>query len=439
MGSSLFAGFGKIDYTPDFGVGLSGHGGDFNRRSTGVVAPVYITCVAARQEDVTALVYTIDTCGFRREHGEQFRAAIEAATGVPAGFIIFGATHGHNCPSMAPESEPTVAKTLEIMENAAVEAAKAAIADLAPAEIFGAKPVIPGMNFTRHYRLPNGRRTTTNSGMRWDIPLAGHLGPSDPQMVLVKFARAEKPDIILANWQAHPDDAKDIGFDKISPGWPGPFRDRLEKFSGCHVAFFQGASGNQVRDSLIPQLSHGLPWDVYGFHLARKAYAAFNQFVPLEFDGIQADRCILPAGYKHEDEDKLALCEQILEINRTEGRQAALAVCRANGLTTPNHAAGILMRAEFGEIGKLELSALRIGPVAFAVNSCETFSDQGLYIKNYSPFEYTVMVTGNRSYLASEQAHDYHCYEAVGGSGYYERGTAEAMAGRLVALLVEII
>ena len=420
-------------------MGLAGHGGDFNRRSTGVIAPVYITCVAARLDAVTALVYTIDTCGFRRPHGEAFREAIEAATGVPAGFIIFGATHGHNCPSMAPESEPTVAKTLELMKNAAVEAAKSAIADLSPAELLGAKPVIPGMNFTRHYRLPDGRRTTSNSGMRHDIPIAGHLGPSDPEMVLIKFAREGKPDILIANWQAHPDDAKRIGFDQICPGWPGEFRDQLETLSGCRVAFFQGASGNQVRDSLIPQLANGLAWDAYGRRLAEKAYASFHRFIPLEADAIQAQRQLLTANIKHDHEDKLALCRQIVEVNKTEGRPAALAICRANGLTTPNHAAGILMRSEMGESDRLELSALRIGHAAFAVNSCETFSDQGLFIKNYSPFEYTVMVTGNRSYLASRQAHDYCAYEAVGGSGYYARGTAEAVADKLITMLTDLI
>ena len=125
MDSQLYAGFGKIDYTPDFGVGLAGYGGDFNRRNTGVVLPVFITCVAARQDGVTALLYTVDTCCVRREHQNQFRELITAATGVPGKYIIFGATHGHNCPSMVPESEPTVAKTLEIMKNAVVEAATA--------------------------------------------------------------------------------------------------------------------------------------------------------------------------------------------------------------------------------------------------------------------------------------------------------------------------
>lgn len=439
MDSQLYAGFGKIDYTPDFGVGLAGYGGDFNRRNTGVVLPVYITCVAARQDGVTALVYTVDTCGFRREHQNQFREAITAATGVEGKYIIFGATHGHNCPTMVPESEPTVAKTLEIMVNAAVQAAKAAIDDLAPAKLFGAKPVIPGMNFTRHYRLVGGRRTTSNSGMRRDAPKTGHLGPNDPQMVLVKFQRQEKPDIVIMNWQAHPDDSQAIGFDQIGSGFIGPVRDTLEQLSGCHVAYFNGASGNQVRDSLIPELSHGLDWKAYGQLLARRAYAAFNQFVPVEADGIFATGAVLPVKVSQAGFDKLELCERIVEVNKTEGRKAALEICRANGLTTPNHAAGILMRSKMEPEGQLELWALRIGQVAFGVNTNETFSDQGLFIKNYSPFEFTVMVTGNRSYLASQQAHDYGAYEAVGGSGYYERGTAEKMADKLVELLCQLV
>lgn len=435
----LLTGFGKVDYTPDFGVGLAGHGGDFERRNTDVIAPVYITCVAAQQDGVTALLYTVDTCGFRREHANRFRAAIEAATGVPETNIVFGATHSHNCPSMVPEEEPTVAKTLEMMVDAAVQAAQTAIADLAPTRIFAAKPVLPGLNFTRHYRLAGGKRTTYNSGMKKDAVKTGHLGPSDPQMVLVRFAREEKQDIVLVNWQAHPDDAKKIGFTSIAPGFIGPVRDQLEQLSGCHVAYFNGASGNQVRSSQIPELTHGLEWDAYGKHLAYKAYAAFGTMIPVEADGIRFTRHILPVRICHLDEEKLEICEEIVKINAQEGRRAAMEVCRANGVTTPRHAAGVLMRARMGETGELELNALRIGQLAFAVNTCETFSDQGLFIKNYSPFEFTLMITGNRSYLASMQSFDYRCYEAVGGSGYYERGTAEKVADKLVDMLVELV
>ena len=439
MASQLEIGFGKIDYTPDFSMGMGGYGGDFKRSHVEVVMPVYITFIAAKQDDVTALVYTVDTCGFRLELAQMFRIAIEEATGVPGSHIIFGATHGHNCPTTAPLSNPLVAKMVDLMQAAAVEAAKAAIEDLAPAKIFGVKPVLPGLNFTRHYRMPGGKRSTTNTGITRDTVTTGHLGPSDPQMVIVKFAREEKPDVVLCNWQAHPDDAHQIGFDKMAPGYPGPFRDQLEKISGCHVAFIQGASGNQVRDSRHKELSHGLDWNNYGIHLARKAYAAFNQFVPVEADGIFVTRHMLTVDVNHAEDDKLEAAREIDRLLDDGKREEAIALLAPNGIRSLSHASGILTRGNMKATGELELNALRIGEVGFAVNTCETFSDQGLYIKNYSPYEFTFVVTGNRSYLPGNQSYDYPCYEATGGSGYYARGTAEKMADKLVQMLAQLV
>ena len=433
MDSPLQAGFGKVDYTPDFGVGLAGHGGDFNRRSTGVVAPVYITCVAARLEAVTALVYTIDTCGFRRPHGEAFREAIEAATGVPAGFIIFGATHGHNCPSMAPESEPTVAQTLERMKHAAIEAAKLAIADLSPAELLGAKPVIPGMNFTRHYRLPDGRRTTTNSGMRHDIPIAGHLGPSDPEMVLIKFAREGKPDILIANWQAHPDSGSELGRNQIAASWVGPLRDELEKLSGMSVAYFTGASGNQNKDSKIVEEANNLNWSDYGIKMGQLTYEALGCLKPVTGTGIKTTGQMFTVEIDHSWDHMLNEANEVYDLWKSAGKSAGDALGKTYGFTSSYQARAIRSRAGMSATAELELNAFSICGVGFTTGTYEMFSVHGMYVKEHSPFDIDVIITGNSGYIPTPEAYDYRSYEA--DTGYYAKGTAEKLAEEYVNML----
>ena len=432
---SLQTGFGKVDYTPDFPVGLAGYGGDFERRNTDIAAHVYITCIAARQHGTTILLYTVDTCGMRLNHTQRFRAAIEAAVGVPETHIFFGATHSHNCPSMVPEKEPTVAKTLELMENAAVEAAKIAIADLGETKILAAKPMIPGMNFTRHYRIAGGRRASVNGGMmRKDDPIVGYLGPNDSQMVLARFVREGKKDILLMNWQAHPDDAKEIGFSTLAAGFIGPARDELEALSDCNVAYFTGAAGNQVHHSWLTEPANDLSYDAYGKKLAQMAFDAFSQLQPVEEDGVQAARAMLPVTFNHTEDHKLAQAQEVAALKGDEAK----ALCKEYGFGSRAHAAGVRARAAMPATGELELNAFRIGPIAFANNTCETMSDQGLHIKAYSPYEYTFIVTGCRSYLASKQIFDYKAYEAVGGSANYVRGTAEEMADKLLELLTQL-
>ena len=436
----LLTGFCKIDYTPDFGVGLAGYGNVFARRHTEVVSHVYITCVAFRSGDDTVLLYTVDTCGLRIFHIRPFREAIQAATGVPESNIFFGATHGHNCPTMTPTNEPTVAKTMEIMQEAMIESAKQAIADLSESQLLLAKPLIPGMNFTRHYRTDDGRRLSANAGMvrKTDV-LAGHLGPNDPYMVLAKFVREGKKDIVLMNWQAHPDDATEIGFSSLSSGFVGPARDELEALSGCHVAYFTGASGNQTRLSRIPALDPGLAYDEYGKKLAQMAYAAFDQLRPLPGTDIKITRTLLPVTFNHTEDHKLAQAEDVIAKIGKLDKEEFRALYKGYGFSTTAHARGVIHRADCEETDELELNAFRVGPLAFVTNTCETCSNQGLHAKNHSPFEYTMVITGNRSYLGPKHSYEYGAYEAVGGSSNYVQGTAEAMAEKWVEMLCELV
>lgn len=438
--NTLYTGFSKVDYTPDFPVGLAGYGNVFARRNTEIAAHVFVTCVAFRSGEDTALLYTIDTCGLRIYHIRRFREAVQAATGVPETNIFFGATHSHNCPTMTPGGEPSVDKTLELMENAIVESAKNAIADLSETQMLAAKPLIPGMNFTRHYRTDDGRRLSANAGMvrKTDV-LAGHLGPNDPYMVLVKLVREGKKDIVLMNWQAHPDDAQEVGFCSIGSGFVGPTRDELEALSGCNVAYFNGASGNQVRKSRIPALNPDLPYVDYGKKLAQMAYAAFDQLQPISGTDIKVTRAMLPVVFNHTEDHKLEQAKEVVEnIGKLE-KEEFRALYKGYGFSTSAHARGVIHRADCGETDELELNAFRVGPLAFVTNTCETFSNQGLHAKEHSPFEYTMVITGNRSYLGAWHSYEYGAYEAVGGSSNYVQGTAEAMGEKWVELLTELV
>jgi hypothetical protein len=91
-------------------------------------------------------------------------------------------------------------------------------------------------------------------------------------MVLVKLAReGDKKDVVLVNFQAHPDHSTYLGFYQIAADFVGPLRDELEKLSGASVAYFTGASGNQNPISKIPEENHGLSWREYGAKLGQLA------------------------------------------------------------------------------------------------------------------------------------------------------------------------
>ena len=269
--------------------------------------------------------------------------------------------------------------------------------------------------------------------------LMGHLGPNDPYMVLVKLAREGKKDIVLMNWQAHPDDAKEIGFSSLSSGFIGPARDELEALSGCHVAYFNGASGNQVRESRIPALAHGLPYDEYGRKLGQMAYAAFDQLQPVSGSDIKVKREMLTVYYNHSEDHKLEQAKEVIASVGKLEKSKLRALYERYGFATTSHAKGVIHRAHDDKTNQLELNAFRVGPLAVVTNTCETCSNQGLHAKNHSPFEYTMVVTSNRSYLGAKHAYEYNAYEAVGGAANYAQGTAEAMADKWVEMLCELV
>jgi hypothetical protein len=68
---SLLAGFAKIYITPEYAVGLGGYSNAESRRSEGVEARIYTTCIALTDGDETILVYTIDNCACSHEIAEK--------------------------------------------------------------------------------------------------------------------------------------------------------------------------------------------------------------------------------------------------------------------------------------------------------------------------------------------------------------------------------
>ena len=60
--AGLYAGFAKIDITPDYQIGIGGYSNPESRRSEMVEERIYTTCIALTDGDETILLYTIDNC-----------------------------------------------------------------------------------------------------------------------------------------------------------------------------------------------------------------------------------------------------------------------------------------------------------------------------------------------------------------------------------------
>ena len=429
---NLLVGFGRHEVTPDFPVHISGYGDDEIRVSEGVRDPMYISCVAVTEDDTTILLYTADMLSLSDWAAEQIRELVTPATGIPGTHIFCGATHSHSSPLLYGNAEPTV-KFRQIFMDAARNAALDALADRAPARMLYTMQEVPGMNFIRHYEMEDGTYCGSNFG-NWKQKIVRHARETDPRMLLVKFAREEKEDIVMMNWQGHNDNVRQVGYYLLSSSYAGRVRDAFERqMKDTKFAFFMGASGDQNCVSQIKQEQHNLDYIGYGETLAGIAIRMLKQLQPCTGAGIAVSREIFTVDVDHSWDHMLPQANEVFNTWKTVGKKEGDALGKTYGFTSSYQSRDIRIRAAMEKTVDLELNVFRIGDMAFFTSVNEVFSTVGKHVRACAPYDCVFIITGNSRYLPCKEAYDYRSYEA--DTGIYARGTAEKVAHKLVEML----
>lgn len=429
----LQVGYCKVDVTPDFEVGLGGYSDAETRTGTGVVDHVYTTCIAITSGQDSILLLTIDTCGLGWSEKQNLRLVLSNATEVPKDNIFIGATHGHNAPALS--GYPNAQRYVDLLNNKSIEAANAAMADRSSATLSRAKAEHEGLNFVRHYTLEDGT-PVDNSGANGNIDkIIGHPMDADKQMIVLKFDRADekKKDILTVHWQAHPDDASEIGYNMISPGFIGPLRNKLEKDTGMHVAYFNGASGNLNRNSKYTAERHNLDFYEYGEKLAELAAGMLPSLTPVEGTQIKTGRDTLNVPVDHSWDHMLAAANEVYEVWKSQGKEIGDALGKKYDFSSVYQARAIRSRCNLGQYIGMDMGVFSIGELGFTEGTYEMFSTNAMFVKANSPFETTVVITGNYTYMPAEICYTYRSYES--DTGFYAQGSAEMMADHYVAML----
>ena len=432
--AGLQAGFGRENITPDYPVGLGGYSDADTRISEGFVDYIYTTCVAVTSGADTVLMFTIDTCAVAHNTANEIRDKVSSVVGVPKENIFASGTHCHSAPSLSGYDNAARYKT-DLM-NACLRAAETAMADRSPVQLKTATPEFEGMNFVRHYKMADGSYAGSNFG-DYSKGVVAHAAEADHQMVLVQFDReGDKKDILMVNWQAHPDSASAIGYNTIAASWIGPLRTKLEALSGMNVAYFTGPSGNLTYDSRLPELKNGLDWRGYGEKMAELANGALVDLQPMEGTAIKTTGTMFTVEIDHSWDHMLPQANEVFDLWKSAGKSAGDALGKTYDFTSSYQARAIRSRAAMGATQTLEVNAFCIGGVGFTTGTYEMFSTNAMFVKENSPFAVTFLMTGNSGYIPSEQAFEYRCYEA--DTGFYAKGTAEKLADNYVAMLKQI-
>ena len=435
----LQIGYGKVNITPTYSVGMAASGDEKNRRNTGLVSYLFATCVAVEYDEEIYLLYTVDTISIGDTFGDTLRVEIlNEFPDLKLENIFLGATHTHSAPATGWSDNSPEGKYRQDFIAYIPQAAKLALQDLAPATMSACKFELEGMNFVRHYIMNDGTYAGSNFGDT-SSGYKEHTYDVNHEMILVNFEREGKEDVLLVNWAAHPANPYDeaIGNLNISADHPGWCRDELEKLTGAKVAYFNGASGDVVPNSQIKEINHGLNAKQYGQKLAQMAYEHYDELKPLEVDNVKTTQKIATVTVDHEFEHLLAQCMEISHVrftlgDRTKGNKMATDI----GLSSAYHASAIIARSKMGPTDVRALNAFRIGPVSFTTGTYEMASEHAEELKAQSPYEFTFQICGNKDYIPREEAIDYYSYE--GTVRRYTRETGDQLVGEYVKMLNDL-
>ena len=440
-GTKLLTGFGRQEIMPATSTPLAG--GDYSKRYyTEILDTLYVTCVALQQADQTILLYTMDLIAAEDLFVDPAKAAISKATGIPQENILINATHTHAAPAIRNDFDGVDAYRKKFF-SAMVEAAKIAIGDLSPAQVYYGSTQAERMAFVRHYKLSDGSYAGPNFGNFANGDIVGHAAPADTELQLVQFKRKGKKNVVLMNFPAHAGMNGKQADTKLSADFPGPARDYIVANSNSLVAYFIAAGGDQTpySNDTAEHLFAREQYREYGQALGKYAVDALSCLTRQNDVTLKLSTKTVTYNSNKDKIDKQLQAQTVINAARQYGVNAPETVQLAQelGFTSYYEANAIKSRVSFPQIQNMELRAMTIGSLGFIFAPYEMFSTQGMYIKDNAPCDDTFIVTcseGAMGYLPSQTGVQINCYEACVTKFAY--GTAEKLADDFVSMLTDL-
>ncbi len=438
---SLRVGVGRVDITPETGVLLSG-GGDPNRYANNIIDYLYVTCIAITDEtDVTALLITQDSVDSNGNHSKAIRDNISQVTGVPYDNIFICATHTHSAPS-AGSDDPANATWLTAYKKAIVKAAELAMADRSPATVSSGSTQAEGYAFVRRYYLDDGTVKGASGNQSESTKIVKHVYEANETVQIIRFAREEegKKDIIMTNLGVHCTFNGSTTMLNVSADYPAGIRTYVEsEVDDVIVAFFAGAAGDQVGDSDLPELAHGLGYFEYGEKIGEFIVNALPDLKPVETGLVKGAQQIVEADSNHIAPDRKAAADQHWALFQEKGFAVAEAAAKADGFAGIYECMGVRIRSGLKPTQSIPLSVLTVGELSFSFSPYEMYGASAADLIARSPYENTFVIScanGAAGYIPTALGYDLNTYEAY--TSKVVPGTAENLVNVFISMLEQL-
>ena len=371
------AGEGVADITPPLGVELAGFHKPLGqeRRCTGVRQPCSVNALALRHEKREALILALDLLGISAEITRKIKKHIARGTRVPERNIRFCATHSHSAPMLG-FLRQWGALSLDfekLVGERCVQAATAAKADLAPADLYFGQERVQGGSFNRTsttWKTDAEFTKDSNDSERW----------LDTMLHALYFLR-EKPKQNLS-WYQFSAHAVCYADTMAGPDWPGMVTQKMQARDELRSVFLQGHCGDVNPGDGNP--NRGDPEKV-SEAVYRAVHHATNhsELVMVDQMKIVSEQIEMPLDIARLESELATYEKDPAACIKGEWVDAPFAKDWHEDLKKWNR-----RKTTYSA----PLSALRLGELALLFQPSELYSVYGLAIQRDSPFSKTIPV-----------------------------------------------
>ena len=405
----LQAGFSRVDMTPPLGAHIDGY--YFDRWVEGVLDPLYINAVAVREGDKAVVAMTLDVMAILDEPADILRNAAAEAAGIDPNAILMCGTHTHTSVNVGrPKSDK---QYFDWLKRRVGDAVVMALNDCKDVEqILFHEEDCPGTTFIRRFKMRGGYYQTW--GVDNDPDMIDWAGTNDERVGLVRIIRTNAEEIVLVNFQSHPDN---VSGSKVSADYPGFLIKKVEaERPGTKCIYFNGAEGQLIcRDYRFSSITREkyTAARLVGHKLADFVLAHMDEAKPVERTGVAFGRQEVPCKTKW-DPKLLPEAERIIDIHENGDEEKEIG---PDWVATPLVADAYRIR-ELSETKEeytdVHVSSVAFGGLALLGVSGEPFCELGRAIRDHSPYPVTFvccMANGYGDYYPTAEAYDQGGYE----------------------------
>jgi hypothetical protein len=439
--NKLLTGYHKLTINPPLGIGIAGY--FVPRFAQGFLDDICASAFALACDDERVLIISVDACMLDTPLIARYCAAIEHATGIAKDRIFFTNTHTHTGPLFTPTDmfeapeEPVIAYA-NYVEERLVELARTALSEMVPTKMgYGVGTAPARVAYIRRYKMKDG--STMTCPPINDPDIVGPIGELDQRVNVLRFDRENNKPFILVNYGVHVDT---VNGDMLSADWPYWMAKTLDlALDGADCMFLCGAQGDVGSTNVHPDSADMNDTEIsfdnemkspgmarfVGRALAGTVLQVYDKVYYTDVDSLRMITKVVPVKLNVPEPHEVPLAKKYKQLHEA-GRDCDIPYTAMELTTVVAEALRICKYENSPAYLDLNMSGLRIGPVALVGIPGEPFTEVGVKIKDTEGFELILpcaLTGGYEGYFPVKAAYDEGGYEAR--SSRYKSGVAETI------------